>query len=94
MKILWLVNNEFPEVSKYYSRKPNTGSGSWMLTLLSNLKSEEGLEIHVGYGTYTTTTKSFESDGVKYHLIRGRYDLGGVALRSNSRSKYGTKRPK
>ena len=32
--------------------------------------------------------------GVKYHLIRGRYDLGGVALRSNSRSKYGTKRKK
>lgn len=32
--------------------------------------------------------------GVKYHLVRGRYDLGGVALRSNSRSKYGTKRKK
>ena len=32
--------------------------------------------------------------GVKYHLVRGRYDLAGVALRSNSRSKYGTKRQK
>ena len=32
--------------------------------------------------------------GVKYHLVRGRYDLGGVTLRSNSRSKYGTKRKK
>lgn len=30
--------------------------------------------------------------GVKYHLIRGKYDLGGVAKRSTSRSIYGTKK--
>lgn len=30
--------------------------------------------------------------GVKYHLVRGKYDLGGVAKRSTSRSIYGTKR--
>ncbi|BCS29456.1 mitochondrial 37S ribosomal protein uS12m [Aspergillus puulaauensis] len=32
--------------------------------------------------------------GVKYHLVRGAMDLGGVASRVNSRSKYGTKKPK
>lgn len=31
--------------------------------------------------------------GVKYHLVRGCYDLGGVNGRVTSRSKYGTKRP-
>ncbi len=32
--------------------------------------------------------------GVKYHIVRGVYDAAGVANRKNSRSKYGTKRPK
>ena len=32
--------------------------------------------------------------GVRYHVIRGPYDLGGVEDRRQSRSKYGTKRPK
>jgi len=32
--------------------------------------------------------------GVKYHIIRGKYDTAGVENRKTSRSKYGTKRPK
>lgn len=32
--------------------------------------------------------------GVRYHLIRGVYDLQGIALRKKSRSKYGTKKIK
>jgi small subunit ribosomal protein S12 len=31
--------------------------------------------------------------GVKYKLVRGKYDLAGVANRKTSRSKYGKKRP-
>ncbi len=31
--------------------------------------------------------------GVKYHLVRGKYDLGGVQNRKTSRSRYGTKKP-
>lgn len=30
--------------------------------------------------------------GVKYHIIRGKYDLAGVEARATSRSKYGAKR--
>ena len=30
--------------------------------------------------------------GVRYHLIRGVYDLQGIASRKNGRSKYGTKK--
>ncbi|MHC4454040.1 MAG: 30S ribosomal protein S12, partial [Planctomycetota bacterium] len=32
--------------------------------------------------------------GVKYHIIRGRLDTGGVDGRKRGRSKYGSKSPK
>ncbi|KAF0092710.1 MAG: small subunit ribosomal protein S12 [Fusobacteria bacterium] len=32
--------------------------------------------------------------GVRYHIVRGALDATGVANRNQSRSKYGTKRPK
>jgi small subunit ribosomal protein S12 len=32
--------------------------------------------------------------GVRYHIVRGSLDTTGVAKRSQSRSKYGSKRPK
>ncbi len=32
--------------------------------------------------------------GVRYHIIRGSLDASGVEGRSQSRSKYGTKKPK
>jgi small subunit ribosomal protein S12 len=32
--------------------------------------------------------------GVRYHIVRGALDSAGVEKRENSRSKYGTKRPK
>ena len=31
--------------------------------------------------------------GIRYHVLRGKYDAGAVAGRMQSRSKYGTKRP-
>jgi len=31
--------------------------------------------------------------GVKYHIVRGKYDCAGVENRKTSRSKYGTTRP-
>ena len=32
--------------------------------------------------------------GIKYHLVRGKYDLGSIMNRAQSRSKYGTKKKK
>jgi small subunit ribosomal protein S12 len=32
--------------------------------------------------------------GVKYHIVRGKYDCAGVENRQKARSKYGTRRPK
>ncbi len=31
--------------------------------------------------------------GVKYHIVRGKYDAAGVEKRKTSRSKYGMKKP-
>ncbi len=31
--------------------------------------------------------------GVKYHIVRGKFDAAGVEKRTSSRSKYGTKKP-
>lgn len=31
--------------------------------------------------------------GVKYHIVRGKFDAAGVEKRISSRSKYGTKKP-
>ncbi len=31
---------------------------------------------------------------VRYHIVRGKYDAGGVENRKRGRSKYGAKRPK
>jgi small subunit ribosomal protein S12 len=38
--------------------------------------------------------RSQDCPGVRYHLVRGALDLGGVGSRVTSRSKYGTKKPK
>jgi small subunit ribosomal protein S12 len=32
--------------------------------------------------------------GVRYHIVRGTLDTGGVGQRRQGRSKYGSKRPK
>jgi len=32
--------------------------------------------------------------GVKYHIVRGKFDAAGVEKRTSSRSKYETKRPR
>ena len=32
--------------------------------------------------------------GVRYHIVRGSLDASGVNGRNQSRSKYGTKKPK
>ena len=32
--------------------------------------------------------------GIKYHLVRGKFDFLGLKNRKQARSKYGTKRPK
>lgn len=69
MKIFWLVNSEFPDISEHYGRNPNTGTGSWMLTLLKELLKIHDLEVHIGYGNYVTNTDTFSVGKAQYHLF-------------------------
>jgi small subunit ribosomal protein S12 len=39
-------------------------------------------------------TRVKDLPGVRYHTVRGSLDCAGVKDRNQSRSKYGTKRPK
>jgi small subunit ribosomal protein S12 len=39
-------------------------------------------------------TRVYDLPGVRYHTVRGSLDCAGVKDRNQSRSKYGTKRPK
>jgi len=43
--------------------------------------------------TRMVKTTNPQKRGVKYHVVRGKYDAAGVDGRKTSRSKYGVKRP-
>ena len=50
-----------------------------------NLKEHESVLFRGG--------RTQDLPGMKYKLIRGKYDLKGLATRRNARSKYGAKKP-
>jgi small subunit ribosomal protein S12 len=45
-------------------------------------------------GVCTRVGRVKDLPGVRYHTVRGSLDCAGVKDRNQSRSKYGTKRPK
>ncbi|MCJ1441644.1 MAG: 37S ribosomal protein S12, mitochondrial [Stictis urceolatum] len=81
-------------------KKPNSGERKTARVRLSNGRSVtcyiqgEGHNIQQHSVVLVRGGRSQDCPGVKYHLVRGAYDLGGVANRITSRSKYGTKKPK
>ncbi len=72
-------------------KKPNSALRKVAKVRLSNGK--EIIAYIPGEG-HNLQEHSVVLPGVKYHIVRGVYDAAGVANRKNSRSKYGTKRPK
>ncbi|KAI1073770.1 ribosomal protein S12 [Whalleya microplaca] len=81
-------------------KKPNSGerktarirlSGGRMITAYI---PGEGHNIQQHSVVLVRGGRSQDCPGVRYHLVRGALDLGGVANRISSRSKYGTKKPK
>ena len=77
-----------------------------MLALVAKSCADTGLRVpHLavepgraiaGPGTVTIYEVGTVKDlpGVRYHMVRGSLDTQGVKDRKQSRSKYGTKRPK
>ncbi|KAK1768096.1 hypothetical protein QBC33DRAFT_536230 [Phialemonium atrogriseum] len=81
-------------------KKPNSGERKTARVRLSTGRMitayipGEGHNIQQHSVVLVRGGRSQDCPGVRYHLVRGALDLGGVASRVSSRSKYGTKKPK
>ncbi|KAL6248519.1 37S ribosomal protein S12, mitochondrial [Rhinocladiella similis] len=81
-------------------KKPNSGQRKTAKVRLSNGKivsayiPGEGHNVQQHSVVLVRGGRSQDCPGVRYHLVRGAFDLGGVPSRARSRSKYGTKKPK
>ncbi|KAG9848483.1 ribosomal protein S12, partial [Aureobasidium melanogenum] len=81
-------------------KKPNSGERKVARVRLSNGRvvtayiPGEGHNVQQHSVVLVRGGRSQDCPGVKYHLVRGALDLGGVGNRITSRSKYGTKKPK
>lgn len=78
-------------------RKPNSALRKLVKLKLTNHKLTyayipgEGHNLQVYSTVLMRGGKVKDLPGVKYHLIRNKFDLNGVKNRKSSRSKYGTK---
>ncbi|KAJ6144974.1 37S ribosomal protein S12 [Penicillium chermesinum] len=81
-------------------KKPNSGERKIARVRLSSGKvvtaiiPGEGHNIQQHSVVQVRGGRAQDCPGVKYTLVRGAMDLGGVGSRMTSRSKYGTKKPK
>ena len=81
-------------------KKPNSGQRKTAKIRLSNGRiisayiPGEGHNVQQHSVVMVRGGRSQDCPGVRYHLVRGSMDLGGVPNRIRSRSKYGTKKPK
>ncbi|RYP57193.1 hypothetical protein DL770_010722 [Monosporascus sp. CRB-9-2] len=81
-------------------KKPNSGERKTARIRLSSGRMitayipGEGHNIQQHSVVLVRGGRSQDCPGVRYHLVRGALDLGGVSNRMSSRSKYGTKKPK
>ncbi|EWC47953.1 hypothetical protein DRE_02835 [Drechslerella stenobrocha 248] len=81
-------------------KKPNSGERKIARVKLSSGNvitayiPGEGHNIQTHSVVMVRGGRSQDCPGVRYHLVRGAYDLGGVPNRATSRSKYGTKKSK
>ncbi|KAI1253304.1 hypothetical protein MGN70_005512 [Eutypa lata] len=81
-------------------KKPNSGERKTARVRLSSGRMitayipGEGHNIQQHSVVLVRGGRSQDCPGVRYHLVRGALDLGGVSNRMSSRSKYGTKKPK
>ncbi|PLB42214.1 mitochondrial 37S ribosomal protein uS12m [Aspergillus candidus] len=81
-------------------KKPNSGERKTARVRLSSGKvvtcyiPGQGHNVQQHSVVMVRGGRAQDCPGVKYTLVRGALDLGGVSNRLTSRSKYGTKKPK
>ena len=81
-------------------KKPNSAMRKVARVRLTNTKEVnvyipgEGHNLHEHSIVLIRGGRVKDLPGVRYHIVRGALDTGGVDGRKQSRSKYGAKRPK
>jgi len=81
-------------------KKPNSGERKVARVRLSSGRAIDAYIVGEGHNVQQHSVvlvrggREQDCPGVRYKLVRGAKDLGGVANRITSRSKYGTKKPK
>ncbi|EJC98001.1 ribosomal protein S12 [Fomitiporia mediterranea MF3/22] len=81
-------------------KKPNSANRKVARVKLSNGKSivayiqGEGHNLQEHSVVLVRGGRAQDLPGVRYKIVRGAYDLGGVVNRMTARSKYGAKKPK
>ncbi|KAJ9644674.1 hypothetical protein H2199_003637 [Coniosporium tulheliwenetii] len=89
---MWTVNEVAIEMQ--WTGERHKGAES------SHMKTNAWLIVMTGHNVQQHSVvlvrggRAQDCPGVRYHLVRGAMDLGGVGNRITSRSKYGTKKPK
>ena len=79
-------------------RKPNSALRKVARVRLSNKQEVTAYIMGIGHSLAEHSIvlvrggRVKDLPGVKYHIVRGKYDAAGVQNRKQSRSKYGTKR--
>ncbi len=88
---------------KVYTRSPKKPNSAVRKVVKFKLNSGLKFEAYIPGEGHTLQAHSVclirggrvpDLPGVKYHLIRGKYDFAGLKNRKTSRSQYGTKKPK
>lgn len=82
-------------------KKPNSALRKYARVRLSNLINEAAYIPGIGHNLQEHSVVLLRGGrvktlppGVRYHIVRGALDTAGVNDRKQSRSKYGTKKPK
>ena len=86
---------------KVYTRTPKKPNSALRKVAKIKLSNKKKIEAYIPGEGHTLQQYSVvllrggrvpDLPGVKYHIIRGKYDFHGVKNRKTSRSKYGTKK--
>ena len=81
-------------------KKPNSALRKYARVRLSNLMEVTAYIPGIGHNLQEHSVvlirggRVKDLPGVRYHIVRGALDTAGVNNRAQSRSKYGTKKPK
>lgn len=87
---------------KIYNRTPKKPNSALRKVAKVRLSNKQKVEAYIPGEGHTLQEYSVvlmrggrvpDLPGVKYHLVRGKYDFKGVKNRKKSRSKYGVKAP-